>query len=134
MKRSWNGLPGAFQQCVSWEKSANWLNAHKFKSFVCFFTTGLVCAEHHFKLFVGLERCQQFQTDTHICNDTVLLGSGCWPDADPWGHAFSQSYMPQWFAKAGGALAGGWKAALDGVQADQEWLHRVFKLQRTYAD
>ena len=38
--------------------------------------------------------------------------------------------MPAWFDRAGTELAGGWKGAFDGVQADQEWLHRVFKLQR----
>lgn len=58
------------------------------------------------------------------------LGSGYWPNCDPWGREFTHSYMPKWWQRAGTPLAGGWKAAFDGCQADQEWLHRVFKLQR----
>lgn len=59
------------------------------------------------------------------------VGSGVWPSSDPWGQSFSDTYMPQWHRRAGHDLAGGWRGAFDGCQADQEWLHRVFKLQRS---
>lgn len=59
-------------------------------------------------------------------------GTGVWPDCDPWGKQFSPSYHPRWWRNAGRDLAGGWKAAFDGVQADQEWIHKVFKLKRSW--
>ena len=58
-------------------------------------------------------------------------GTGLWPHADPWGVEFSPTYMPQWHAHAGSLLASGWKGVFDGIQADQDWLHKVFKLKRT---
>ena len=40
------------------------------------------------------------------------------------------NYHSEWFAKSGTQLAGGWKALLDGVQGDQDFIHKVFKLKR----
>ena len=69
---------------------------------------------------------------SHANNGSVRnrLGTGTWPSADPWGQSFSSTYQASWHAKAGQRLAGPWKAVLDGIQADQDLIHKVFKLKR----
>ena len=57
-------------------------------------------------------------------------GTGVWPEADPFGKRFDDFYHPTWASRAGSQLAGGWKGCFDGVQADQDFVHKVFKLQR----
>lgn len=42
------------------------------------------------------------------------------------------TYCPDWASKAGTPLAGGWLGFLDGVQADQDFIHKLFKLKRTW--
>lgn len=41
--------------------------------------------------------------------------------------------MPDWFMKSGEDLIGGWMACLDGIVADQEYLHRILKLKSVFA-
>lgn len=41
-------------------------------------------------------------------------------------------YQPEWAARAGSPIAGGWLGCLDGVQGDQDFLHKIFKLQRIW--
>lgn len=69
---------------------------------------------------------QVFRSPQMVCP----TGSGVWPHADPWQRDFDESYHPKFWRKAGMLLADGWKGCLDGVQADQEFIHKVFKLQR----
>ena len=55
-----------------------------------------------------------------------FLGSGKWPDKDPWDKEFSNSYFPDWARCKGEWLASGWRGVLDGVQGDADWLHKTF--------
>ena len=59
------------------------------------------------------------------------LGHGVWPTHDWEGIAFSEEHHPHWFALGGSLLAGGWRGVLDGIQGDQDWLHKVFSFKRT---
>ena len=59
-------------------------------------------------------------------------GSGQYPYNDPWGTAFSMEYYPARFKVAGqpiGAL--GWRAVLEGIQSDLDYLRLLFGLNRT---
>ena len=58
------------------------------------------------------------------------MGEGRFPSEDPWGRKFDASYQPQRWKVAGSLLAGGWRGCLSGVQADQDYLKKVFDLQR----
>ena len=50
---------------------------------------------------------------------------------DPWGRAFSRDYQPSRWRMAGRVLvASGFKAVLDGIQADLEFVKKVLFLQR----
>ena len=60
----------------------------------------------------------------------VGLGSGRHPSHDPWGKAFSMDYFPERYKVANQLLAGGFYGVLDGIQADQEFLKKIFHLQR----
>ena len=57
------------------------------------------------------------------------LGSGFYPDRDPWGRLFDKSYMPHRARLAGVSIADGWFGVLDGIQADQEFLKKMFSLK-----
>lgn len=58
------------------------------------------------------------------------MGTGRFPAHDPWGREFDASYEPKRWRLAGSLLAGGWRGAFCGVQADQEYLKKIFDLQR----
>lgn len=75
-----------------------------------------------------------------LCPDCLLFavwlpcsGHGRWPERDPWGREFGESYMPEWAAKSNEPLAGPWRGCLDGVSGDQEWVHKTFTLKRGLA-
>jgi len=55
-------------------------------------------------------------------------GQGVFPDADPWGQKFSKVYHKERFEKAGKPLPV--RGCLAGVQADQEYLKKLFNLKR----
>lgn len=57
-------------------------------------------------------------------------GRGVWPDRDPWGESFGDSYFPDMKELAGQALCGGWRAVLDGLQGDQDWLVATLRPKR----
>ena len=60
----------------------------------------------------------------------IVSGSGRFPACDPFGRRFSKRYCP-WRAKmAGKLLADGYFGIFDGVQCDQEFLKKIFSLQR----
>ena len=77
------------------------------------------------------ERLAQFNQPS-ACLMLKLSGSGKWPDTDPWGVAFGASYMPERGLLSGKLLADGWRGVCDGFQGDQEWLVKVFDLQRPF--
>ena len=52
------------------------------------------------------------------------------PFTDPWGKAFSKVYCAARAKVAGTPLAGGYFGIFDGVQCDQEFLKKIFSLQR----
>ena len=60
----------------------------------------------------------------------MCLGSGLWPTHDWHGREFSDTYQPKWFQLGGTPLAGGWRGVLDGVQGDQDFLHKLFAFKR----
>ena len=60
-----------------------------------------------------------------------VQGNGLWPDRDWEGTAFSDVHFPEWYALAGSELCGGWRGVVDGYQGDQEFLHKIFRFQRT---
>lgn len=68
-----------------------------------------------------------------ICWSLTALIRGRWPHADPFGRRFDKSYRPRWAKLAGTFLASGWRAALDGVQGDQEWIYKTLKPARILA-
>ena len=53
-----------------------------------------------------------------------------WPSEDPWGEQFTDAYFPDMKACAGQQLCGGWRAVLDGLQGDQDWLVAVLRPKR----
>ena len=61
-------------------------------------------------------------------------GDGVWPDRDVDGRPFSEeNSSPEWRAKAGTTLCGPYRAALDGLQGDQDYLAKLLNLQRALA-
>ena len=44
-----------------------------------------------------------------------------------------KDYQPEWASKAGTELMHGWKGCLDGIQGDQEFIHKLFKLKRSFS-
>ena len=52
------------------------------------------------------------------------------PSTDPWGRPFSKVYHAERAKVAGTPLAGGYIGIYDGVQCDQEFLKKIFSLQR----
>ena len=59
-------------------------------------------------------------------------GTGIYPAADPFGCEFSQDYMPQRWKLAGKRISGQFLGVFDAVQADLEFVRKVFNLQRTF--
>ena len=63
----------------------------------------------------------------------LIPGAGVWPSHDWDGKPFSPSHYPRWHKLAGSELAGGWRGILDGIQGDQDFLHKVFHFKRFMA-
>ena len=61
-----------------------------------------------------------------------ILGTGVYPAVDPFGTEFSSSYMPQRHKLAGRRIAGDFVCIFDGLQADLEFVKKVFCLQRSF--
>ena len=61
---------------------------------------------------------------------TACQGSGRFPSADPWGKPFTKTYFPQRAKVANELLAEGFFGVYDGIQCDQEFLKKIFSLQR----
>ena len=63
---------------------------------------------------------------------TMCPGSGLWPTCDWDGREFSDTYHPKWFQLGGMPLAGGggWRGVMDGVQGDQDFLHKLYAFKR----
>lgn len=64
----------------------------------------------------------------------LIPGAGIWPSHDWNGKPFSPSHYPRWHKLAGTELAGGWRGILDGIQGDQDFLHKVFHFKRFMAN
>ena len=58
-----------------------------------------------------------------------MKGVGEYPDRDPWGRVFNESYYPRRARLAGSKFPGGYRAVLEGVQCDQDYLRVVFNLE-----
>ena len=58
-------------------------------------------------------------------------GLGIHPHCDPWGRAFSETYFPNRWRKAGSRLSGRFNYVLDGVQGDADFIAAVFSLNRS---
>ena len=63
---------------------------------------------------------------------SLILGAGVHPAVDPFGTEFSSSYMPQRHKRAGQRIAGDYVCVFDGLQADLEFVKKVFGLQRSF--
>ena len=61
---------------------------------------------------------------------SVVSGSGVWPTHDWNGKKFTATYYPRWCLLAGTKLCGGWRGVLDGIQGDQDFLHKIFNFKR----
>ena len=57
-------------------------------------------------------------------------GNGLWPTHDWDGREFSHNHHPRWFRLGGSELCGGWRGVMDGVQGDQDFLHKIFQFKR----
>ena len=57
-------------------------------------------------------------------------GNGLWPTHDWDGREFSHNHHPRWFRLGGSELCGGWGGVMDGVQGDQDFLHKIFQFKR----
>lgn len=60
------------------------------------------------------------------------LGTGLWPTCDWNGKPFSEKHYPKWYQLGRTELCGGWRGVLDGVQGDQDFLHKLFRFQRRW--
>ena len=60
-------------------------------------------------------------------------GLGVWPSHDPWNRRFSEQYYPSRMKKAGQSLCGPFKAVLDGIQGDADFIAAMFLLNRLLA-
>lgn len=60
----------------------------------------------------------------------MFQGSGLWPTHDWDGKKFTKTHYPKWHSLAGTQLCGGWRGVLDGIQGDQDFLHKVFNFKR----
>ena len=61
----------------------------------------------------------------------VISGEGVYPFSDPFGTPFSSTYMPHRARLAGKPIAGNFICIFDGVQADLEFVKKLFNLQRS---
>lgn len=52
-----------------------------------------------------------------------------YPTTDPWGKPFASDYHPDRMAMAGKPLPLGYRAVLEGIQSDQDYLRILFNLQ-----
>lgn len=53
-----------------------------------------------------------------------------YPAADPWGQEFGRDYMPDRWKLAGRRICGPYIGIFDGVQADLEFVRKIFYLKR----
>ena len=60
----------------------------------------------------------------------IFQGNGLWPTHDWDGKKFTKTHYPKWHSLAGTQLCGGWRGVLDGIQGDQDFLHKVFNFKR----
>lgn len=83
--------------------------------------------------------CNSFSYTCALSRSTIFSlcfsswGIGKFPDSDPWGIPFSSTYEPARYKVAGKSfLPGGpvWKAVLEGISCDQDYLRIMFDLQR----
>lgn len=77
--------------------------------------------------YLCARQCMLLQID-------LIPGAGLWPSTDWNGKPFSPSHYPRWHKLAGTELAGGWRGILDGIQGDQDFLHKVFHFKRFMAN
>lgn len=66
----------------------------------------------------------------------LVQGTGVYPHCDPWGYRFSPDYMPDRWSVAGTFLLPRGPPLVGcfaGVQGDQEYLKKIFKLKRHLA-
>lgn len=68
-----------------------------------------------------------------MVSSTNSLGTGVYPSCDPCGTSFSMAYCRDRYAKAGQPIAGKWKAVLEGIQADQDFIRILFNPTRFLA-
>lgn len=68
----------------------------------------------------------------HSTTSERCPGDGKFPQQDPFGREFSPSYEPSRYKVAGKELASGFLGVLEGIQADQDYLRIIFKLQHYY--
>ena len=98
-----------------------WL--HHFKKDSCFgFWTCFCLSQPKKKIF-------------HSTVSPARQGRGVFPTHDPWEVAFSRSYCPERFSKAGSPIGGYvyYCGILEGIQSDLDFLRCMFDLQRTSA-
>ena len=54
------------------------------------------------------------------------LGNGLYPYHDPWGRSFTKDYCKSRWALRGQPIAGGYRAILEGIQGDQDFIRILF--------
>ncbi|CAE7390565.1 unnamed protein product, partial [Symbiodinium pilosum] len=57
------------------------------------------------------------------------LSEGTYPFTDPWNNPFTKTYFPDRLALAGQRICGPYIGIFDGVQADLEFVKKIFCLQ-----
>lgn len=77
----------------------------------------------------GASRAWEFWLDHKSFTESVS-GTGRYPTHDPWGQPFTETYMKERMVLGGTLLAQGWSGCLAGVQCDQEYLVKMFRLNR----
>lgn len=69
----------------------------------------------------------------YLVNIFVLgLGSGLYPYDDPWGRSFTKDYCKSRWALRGQPIAGGYRAILEGIQGDQDFIRILFSPSRDW--
>ena len=69
----------------------------------------------------------------YLVNIFVLgLGSGLYPYDDPWERSFTKDYCKSRWALRGQPIAGGYRAILEGIQGDQDFIRILFSPSRDW--